>query len=111
MTMKLAPPGRTSVSACTVFHGAGVNHCTISWGSVQQRHSFSRGTSMSRVSTSSRSDVMVLLQRKIEPLRHMTGRFEETHEIGEGDRRRQGVGERMGVDRPALLQAAIEHQG
>src|SRR5689334_869892 len=61
MTTVFAPPTRTSSSACGVVYGAGANHCFSSSASVHARYSFSRGASIRRVSTRSRSPVMQLL--------------------------------------------------
>src|SRR3982074_2421549 len=61
MTIMLAPPGRTSVSALCLVQGLGANHCLISSGSVHALYTFSRGALMMRVSTSSRSAVMAAL--------------------------------------------------
>src|SRR6478609_11133943 len=55
IVMLLEPPARTSITARIVLYGGGVNHCTISSGSVQQRQSFSRGAFSTRSRTSSRS--------------------------------------------------------
>src|SRR5579862_5981343 len=73
MTMRLAPPGRTSSSARGVVQGAGANHCFSNSGSVHARKAFSRGASMMRVSESSRpvfgvaaagwADIDVLLRK------------------------------------------------
>jgi len=38
ITMKFAPPGRTSISATSVVYGNGVNHCMRSSGSAQARY-------------------------------------------------------------------------
>src|SRR3982074_1047404 len=61
MTIMLAPPGRTSVSALCLVQGLGANHCLISSGSVHALYTFSRGALMMRVSTSSRSAVVAAL--------------------------------------------------
>src|SRR5690606_32887669 len=62
MMKKLAPPGRTSNSACGVVYGRGAIHCLNSSGWVQAAYTFSRGALMTRVRTRSRpeTDVCVL---------------------------------------------------
>src|SRR5262245_32723942 len=54
MTMKFAPPGRTSSSATGVVYGSGANHRLRSSGSVHALYTFSGGASIIRVKTSSR---------------------------------------------------------
>src|SRR6478736_3081631 len=56
IVMLLELPARTSITARMVLYGGGVNHCTTSAGSVQQRQSFSRGAFSTRSRTSSRSE-------------------------------------------------------
>jgi hypothetical protein len=49
----LLPPVLRSTSASDNVQGSGANHCFISSGCVQHLNSFSRGASISRVSTRS----------------------------------------------------------
>src|SRR4051794_2180115 len=56
MTIRLEPLDRTSISACDTRQGGGQNHLGSSSGVVQHLNSLSAGTSMMRVSTSSRSE-------------------------------------------------------
>ena len=53
ITIRLAPPGRTSSWACEMVQGLGTNHWGISAASVQQRYSLAAGASIRRVSTRS----------------------------------------------------------
>src|SRR6185369_17313000 len=59
--MLLAPPARTSSSATGVVHGLGANHFCSSSGVVQQRKIFSGVASITRVSTSCRSVLVVVI--------------------------------------------------
>src|SRR5882757_11126099 len=56
ITIRFAPPGRTSSSTTGVVQGRGVNHFLRSSGSVQARKTFSRGALMIKEMASSRSD-------------------------------------------------------
>src|SRR5262245_13678599 len=46
MTIKVDPPGRTSVSTTGVVQGSGANHCLSKAGSVHALNTLSRGASM-----------------------------------------------------------------
>src|SRR5258708_34974385 len=55
MTMRQAPPGRTSISQTGFVKPCGPHHCAICFGSVHAFHTRSRGASKTRVMTNSRS--------------------------------------------------------
>src|SRR5262245_49219019 len=61
MTIKIAPPGRTSVATTGVVQGRGANHCLSKAGSVHAWNTFSRGASMTRVRMRSRPSVVVVV--------------------------------------------------